>query len=355
MTISKKQTKINNLTLSGPGFGLSGDMIIDKGGLRSANFPKISLNKNDQLTVRIRRSNADVYTITANGKYLDSRVLINKLFHTTLTDEEQNESNNVNFDLSVNIQKVKGFGGREADNLILHYNVKDGWLETLNLNTHFANSQRATIRAETKDSITSFKINSQNAGTALSFLNLYTHMINGKLVADLKRKRKEPFLGDVIVEDFVVVDEPRLKKLVSNKQLDDIDRDGRLKSEFGKIQTNRVRFPNATAKIEKGEGYLKMDGSLTGIQIGLTYNGTLFDSKNRMNVSGTFMPAFGISRIVSAIPFVGQILSNGKDSGLIGITYNLHGPSASPRIQLNPLSIVAPGIFKKVFEIRAEN
>ena len=98
-----------------------------------------------------------------------------------------------------------------------------------------------------------------------------------------------------------------------------------------------------------------MDGSLTGVQIGLTYNGTLFDSKNRMDVSGTFMPAFGISRMVSAIPFVGQILSNGKDSGLIGITYRLSGPSVSPKILLNPLSIVAPGIFKKVFEIRAEN
>lgn len=355
MSISKKQTRIDKLSLSGPGFGLRGDMIIDKGGVRSANFPQLALNKDDQLDIRIRRSDADVYTITANGKYFDSRVLINKLFHTRETEEEKNDPSHANFDLSVNIQKVKGFGTHDADNLILHYNVKDGWLETLNLNTLFDNSERATIKAETVGNTTSFRINSQNAGTALSYLNLYTRMVDGTLVADLKRKRKNPFLGKVHVKDFIVVDEPRLKKLVSNKQLADIDRGGRLRSEFSKIETNRVRFLGASAEIEKGEGYLKMDGSLTGVQIGLTYNGTLFDSKNRMDVSGTFMPAFGISRMVSAIPFVGQILSNGKDSGLIGITYRLVGPSVSPTIQLNPLSIVAPGIFKKVFEKRAEN
>ena len=111
-----------------------------------------------------------------------------------------------------------------------------------------------------------------------------------------------------------------------------------------------MKFPNAEAVIEKGEGYLKVDGSITGLQIGLTYNGTLYDAKNRMNLRGTFMPAIGISKILALIPIVGQILSNGKDSALIGITYHLKGPTAKPKLLLNPLSIVAPGIFKKVFE-----
>ncbi len=353
MIIGKKQTSISDLAMRGRGFRLNGDIEIDKKGIRSANFPNLSLNKNDQLDVRIRR-NKEVYTITANGKYFDGRVLINKLFHKKGNSGEQSEPSNANFNLSVNIQRVKGFGNRNADNLIMHYKVKNGWLNALSLNTRLENSQVATIEADTRGNTTGFKIRSANAGIALAYLNLYTRMVDGVLVAELKRKPKEPFFGDVFVKDFIVVDEPRLRKLVSNQQVDDFDRGGRLKSEFNKIQTNRVHFPSATAKIEKGQGYLKMDGSLTGVQIGLTYNGTLYDSKNRMDVRGTFMPAFGISRIVSAIPFVGQILSNGKDSGLIGITYHLSGPAISPKLELNPLSIVAPGIFKKVFEQRIE-
>jgi hypothetical protein len=334
--------------LSGEGFSLNGDMVIDKKGVLSADIAKVSLNKDDDLAVRIRRDKG-TYTITANGGYFDGRVLVNKMFHKKGIADEQGTAT---FKLSANIDRVKGFGGHFADKFILHYSVKDGWLDALCVNTRFGQSQLATIEANTEAETTSFIIRSENAGSSLSFLNLYTHMVDGIVVSDLKRKRNEPFFGDVLVENFIVVDEPKLKKLVSNQQLDEYDRGGRIKKEFSKIQTNRVRFLRAESTIDKGQGYLNLNGSLTGVQIGLTYNGTLYDSENRMDMSGTFMPAFGISRIVSAIPFVGQLLSNGKDSGLIGITYRLTGPAESPKIQINPLSVVAPGVFKKVFEPR---
>ncbi len=341
-------TKISGLKLRGQGFAMNGELVIDKNGVRSANFPTVSLNKQDDLAVRIRRKN-NAYTITANGKYFDGRVLVNKLFKQNGVASEQGTTT---FALSANIDKVKGFGNRFANNLVLNYSVKKGWLDALNLNTRFGRSQVTTIVAGTTGNTTNFEIRSQNAGSALSFLDLYSRMEDGVMAANLSRRRGEPFRGNVVVKKFVVVDEPKLKKLVSNKQLDEFDRGGRIKKEFNKIQTNRVPFLSAQASIEKGEGYLSMDGSLTGVQIGMTYNGLLYDKNNRMNIGGTFMPAFGISRMVSAIPFVGQILSNGKDSGLIGITYRLSGPVQSPKLVLNPLSIVAPGIFKKAFEPR---
>ena len=348
MTITKNTTKIQNLVMSGSSFALKGDMIIDKNGVLSAEFPSVILNDGDDLAVRIRRDQK-AYTITANGDYFDGRVLVNKLFHQTSEDQEESTAT---FQLSANIKRVKGFGNHNADDMILHYSVENGWLDALSLSTKFEKNQIGTIEAETNKEITSFKIRSQNAGSALSFLDIYTRMVDGVLVSDLKRKRDEPFFGEVLVENFIIVDEPKLKKLVSSKQLTEFDRGGVIRKKLGAAQSNRVRFPRAQASLEKGQGYLNMDGSLTGVQIGLTYNGTLYDAENRMDLSGTFMPAFGISRVVAAIPFVGQIFSNGKDSGLIGITYRLTGPANSPNMELNPLSIVAPGIFKKVFEQR---
>ncbi|MCF6321694.1 MAG: hypothetical protein L3J32_08015 [Rhizobiaceae bacterium] len=348
MVNEKSTVVISNLKLRGKSFLMDGKLTIDKGGLKSANFPKVSLNNQDDLAVRIRRNNR-AYTITANGDYFDGRVLVNKLFKQKGAAVDQGTAT---FSLSANIKNVKGFGNRTANNLVLNYSVKKGWLDVLNLNTRFNRAQTTTIEAVTTGSTTNFKIRSQNAGSALSFLDLYSRMEEGQMAANLQRRRGEPFRGNVVVKNFVIVDEPKLKKLVSNERVEEFDREGRLKKEFSKIQTHRVRFPSAQASIEKGEGYLSMDGSLTGVQIGITYNGLLFDKNNRMNIGGTFMPAFGISRIVSAIPLVGQIFSNGKDSGLIGITYRLSGPVQSPKLLLNPLSIVAPGIFKKIFEPR---
>lgn len=347
MVNNKNNTKIKGLELRGDGFSLDGNFVFDKNGINSVDISKVALNQNDDIAVRIRRDKGD-FIITANGKNFDGRGLVNKLFHQEGVADEQGKAT---FRLSANIEKVKGFGNRFANNLVLHYSVKQGWLDGLSLNTGFGRASRTTIEAGTKGENTKFQIRSENAGSALSFLNLYTHMRNGVMVSNLKRRRGKPFFGNVFVEKFTIVNEPKLKKLVSNRQIND-DRvvSSSQQRKLKKIETHTANFISAQADIEKGQGYLKMDGSLTGVQIGLTYDGTLFDNKNRMNLQGTFMPAFGLSRIVSAIPFVGQILSNGKDSGLIGINYHLSGPTASPNLTLNPLSVVAPGIFKKVFQ-----
>ena len=71
-----------------------------------------------------------------------------------------------------------------------------------------------------------------------------------------------------------------------------------------------------------------------------------------MNIRGTFMPAIFISRLVGLIPIVGQIFSNGKDGALLGITYRLRGPTKKPNLEVNPMSLVTPGIFNKVFEFK---
>jgi hypothetical protein len=71
-----------------------------------------------------------------------------------------------------------------------------------------------------------------------------------------------------------------------------------------------------------------------------------------MVVNGTFIPAFGINNIAGAIPLIGEILGGGRDEGLVGITYRLSGPLDNPQLVMNPISAIAPGIFRKIFEYR---
>ena len=86
--------------------------------------------------------------------------------------------------------------------------------------------------------------------------------------------------------------------------------------------------------------------------MGLTFDGLLFDDSDRMDLTGTFLPALGITRAINIIPLVGGIFGNGRDSGLLGITFRLHGQSRNPSLEVNPVSAVAPGQFRKVFEFR---
>ena len=69
-----------------------------------------------------------------------------------------------------------------------------------------------------------------------------------------------------------------------------------------------------------------------------------------MDMTGTFMPAYGLNRIFGELPLVGVILGNGRDRGLIGVTYKLSGDANAPKLHVNPLSVIAPGIFRSIFE-----
>jgi hypothetical protein len=62
------------------------------------------------------------------------------------------------------------------------------------------------------------------------------------------------------------------------------------------------------------------------------------------------MPVYGVNRIFGEIPLIGQILGNGRDRGLIGVTFRLTGKTAKPQLEINPISAIAPGILRQIFE-----
>ena len=72
----------------------------------------------------------------------------------------------------------------------------------------------------------------------------------------------------------------------------------------------------------------------------------------RIDLTGTFMPAYGLNRLFGELPVIGAILGNGRDRGLLGITFKLTGETSKPNLVINPLSIIAPGVFRQIFEFR---
>ena len=62
---------------------------------------------------------------------------------------------------------------------------------------------------------------------------------------------------------------------------------------------------------------------------------------------GTFVPLYGLNNMFGKIPIVGLFLGGGSNEGLVGITYEAAGPITAPRISVNPISAVAPGLLRK--------
>ena len=68
-----------------------------------------------------------------------------------------------------------------------------------------------------------------------------------------------------------------------------------------------------------------------------------------------FVPAYALNNLFGKLPLLGPILGGGSDGGLVGVTFAIDGPWSSPVMRVNPLSAVAPGFLRKIFEFRNQN
>jgi hypothetical protein len=84
----------------------------------------------------------------------------------------------------------------------------------------------------------------------------------------------------------------------------------------------------------------------------VTFNGVVDFARDSVSLSGTYIPAYGLNNAFASIPVIGTILGGGRNEGLLGITFGVSGRASQPEVSVNPLSAVAPGIFRKIFEFR---
>ena len=81
--------------------------------------------------------------------------------------------------------------------------------------------------------------------------------------------------------------------------------------------------------------------SATGASMGVSMDGVYDLNAKRMDMQGVISPIYMLNGI-------GQIFTR-KGEGLLGFNYRLFGAVANPRVNVNPLSIFTPGMFREIF------
>jgi hypothetical protein len=92
------------------------------------------------------------------------------------------------------------------------------------------------------------------------------------------------------------------------------------------------------------------DARATGPSLGLTADGYIDRATNQVALSGAVAPMYGLNGLLGAIPVLGDVFVSKKGEGIFGITYNMHGDLDHPEVSTNPLSVLAPGILRRIFE-----
>jgi hypothetical protein len=345
---SGSTTTLSDFNLSGETFKVVGDVVLSSGDLSSATFTTFKLNRCDDVQVSIKRSGKG-YTVDVKGESLDARSMI-KLY-TSDAESVASTSGSTNVSLKARVGSIGGFGGEKLSGVTLSYSGNGSRVGNLDVEAGSARGGRVVIHSATKGDRRTMEMQSNDAGAIVRFLDIYEHMQGGVIKLSLAGPAEGAMTGQVDATDFWVVNEPKLASLVSNTPPG--DQRSLNEAVRADIDTSRVRFARGFSTIRKAPGSLQLErGVLRGPLIGLIFQGTLYDKASNMDMTGTFMPAYGLNRIFGEIPLVGLILGNGNDRGLIGVTFRLTGDANKPNLQINPLSVIAPGIFRSIFEFR---
>ncbi len=181
---------------------------------------------------------------------------------------------------------------------------------------------------------TAVRIRSADAGAVLRAANVFSSAKGGAM--DL-RLRPRPGVGEydgsVDIDNVRVTDANVLAELLSAISvvglLEQLNGDGIL---FGRASANLVLTPQAVQI---------SDGSATGASLGVTLAGLYGTQTKKLALQGVISPVYLLNGIGSALTRKGE--------GVFGFNYDLRGTADNPKVSVNPLSLLTPGLFRELF------
>jgi hypothetical protein len=176
------------------------------------------------------------------------------------------------------------------------------------------------------------------------FLDFYNRIEGGALELTL-RDEPDGGHGSAILTKFVLRNETALRKIASAAPARSSRGDV-----YSSADSDDARFDKATATFVRSGGRIDISEMLVyNSTEGITAQGAVDFAHDKVDLSGTFVPAYGVNTLVTGIPLVGTLLGGGEHEGLFGVNFRVSGAASAPTLTFNPLSGMTPGIFRKIF------
>ena len=331
-------TRFEDILIEGNGALIKGTLEVDdKNDLVNAFFPTFSPSEGDKTSLKAERSPDGVMKVTMRGEVFDGRGFIK----SAISGREGPKDKAKTFDLDVDAKlgAIAGFYGEALRSVDIKLTRRGGTIKSFTLGGKIGRDTPVVgdlRRAQNRDVL---YLETNDAGAFFRFADTYAKMTGGQMWVAM-----DPPSGDATaaqegllnVKDFLVKGETALDRVVANNP---------------NGTSQGVGFSRMRAEFTRQGGQLRIkDGVVRGPTVGATIEGNIDYPGNEVRMSGTFVPLFGLNNMFGQIPIVGLFLGGGSNEGLIGITYEVVGTPGAPVLRVNPISAMAPGVFRKIFE-----
>ncbi|WP_299347814.1 AsmA-like C-terminal domain-containing protein [uncultured Maritalea sp.] len=318
-----------------------------KQGLLSADIVDLVLNEGDRASVSLVPID-EGFAVEVIGEQLDLKPMLKRFLGLGETASGKATSNAKDqiIDIKVKLDRALGFYKTTAFGVNAHLRFKGADFIRVDLQASLGNAKVVSIATNPLNNGRSMSAASNDLGTLLRFIGMYSQLLNGdgSLVLNLQNTPWKVD-GAFVLNEFSIVDEDRVAQVMGNH-----------KDSRALIQReNRVNFKRGEAKFEGANGVITIsDGALDGGTIGGTLRGNILTNTRQYDLVGTYIPLFGLNNIFQKLPLFGKLLGGRDGEGLIGVTFAIRGDLDNPKFSINPASILAPGVFRRIFEFKAK-
>ena len=361
--------ELQNLKVVGDDLAIEGSLGIGADNrLREITLSSFALNVITRLEVQagLKMESANdkvgLWHVRVRGQNFDARDLFKSLFSVGTGNDKTAKPTkpSAGMDLDLEVDNVLGHSEvslhglrmklmRRADKLVsldARATIDGGAPVALSMVPQEGQPRR--LRADTPD-----------AGQAFKLIGFYPNMQLGRARMEINVDGRGPAekTGTVWVEDFRILGDPIVSEVLGSVGNDPADDAKAARAARRRGQQREVfEFNKMQVPFSVGYGQFVIENAfLRGPLLGVNLVGKADFKLNTLNLGGTYIPLQGLNNAFSDVPLLGAIVSGPKGDGAFGITFAVQGPMSQPQVLVNPLSIVAPGIFREIFAMTNPN
>lgn len=344
--------RVADIAVSGAAFAAHGTVHFDSSGaLQSLVVPSFRAGATDDFSLTLTQSATQGLEATIAGRSFDDTGLLRRDSYTQTSETgEKPESSGQPYHISAKLDRVVMRDGVVLAPFALDIAGTGNRPRSLLLSATLSKTAQLTGSITASESGRRVAFAAGDAGLLLRGFFGFESLKGGTLKVDATMPaasaKNDPaqadYSGTLVISNFKVENQPFLTRLFSAGSFDGL---ADLMQGQG-IVIDKMEVPFSM----HGDALTISGARAAGPSVGITADGYYDLRTDQVALQGALAPVYGINSVLGAIPVVGNVFVSKRGEGLFGVTYVVSGNSDQPSVTVNPLSVLAPGILRRLFQ-----
>ncbi|MGK0266563.1 MAG: hypothetical protein ACI82N_000810 [Maricaulis sp.] len=335
--------RLEDILAQADGLAIAGSAELSpQGRLIGASITQLQIDELVDLAGTLAGPEQEGGAFTANlaGRYLDIRELMPHLRNLGAAEEMMPLS------ATLDIGRLTLSDRNQLDDFNLIWRSEAAGIRAFSLaGTASDGPFHASFGAGQDGAVRELRLEAQSAGRLAAILGVEGYARGGRVLVLGEAPplgTDGPLTARVEVRDLTLVQVPILARILAAGSFEGLS---------ALLNGDGIEFDAIDASVMLEDGLLTIgEAQARGSALGVTASGTVDFANQSAAIDGNLAPSYVLNSFLGDLPLIGDMLVSRPGEGIIGIVYSVEGPFDSLTVFANPLSALAPGFLRRIFE-----